>query len=245
MILIPAGEIRDPTLARFDAEVPEWAAGYVDPARRLGAIRVALSAQYPYGTLESVLAHEATHQMLNDAVGDRIPLWFNEGVATMQGRRWSFDDYRIVTTTLLTSDLAQLSALDSMFHASEPEAEVAYAASFSFVSWSARAYGPAFLRDVLHATRDRRFEQAWRQRAGVPLEESERLWRRASTFHYRWIPILTASSTLWLLITLLFVVAGVRKRARAREIERRWAEEERREAELPPDPEPPDLEPPA
>jgi hypothetical protein len=227
MILIPPGEIRDPALAQFDAEVPEWAAGYVDPERRIGAIRVGLAAQYPYGTLESVLAHEATHQLLSDAVGGRIPLWFNEGVATMQGRRWSFDDYRIVTTTLLTRDLPPLTTLDSMFHGAESDAEMAYAASFSFVSWSARRHGPAFLRDVLRATRDRRFEQAWRQRAGMPLEESERLWRRSSTFRYRWIPILTASSTLWLGVVVLFFMAGWRKRARVREIQRRWEEEEK------------------
>lgn len=226
MILIPPGEIRDPALARFDAEVPEWAAGYVDTERRLGAIRVARAAQYPYGTLESVLAHEVTHQMLSDAVGRRIPLWFNEGVATLQGRRWSFDDYRIVTTRLLTSDLPRLGDLDSMFHASEAEAEIAYAASFSFVTWSVRRHGATFLRDVLRDTRDRRFEQAWRQRAGVALDESERMWRRASTFRYRWIPILTASSTLWLGIVALFVLAGIRKRARVRELQRRWAEDE-------------------
>jgi hypothetical protein len=54
-------------------------------------------------------------------------------------------------------------------------------------------------------------------------------WRRASLIRYRWIPVLTASSTLWVLITLLSLVVGARRQAAMRRTRERWAREEREE----------------
>src|SRR5438477_6682911 len=145
IVLVPALGLRDSALARMDEAAPEWAAGYMIPARRIGAIRIARAAQYPYGTLESVLAHEATHLLLYDAAPGGLPLWFDEGVATWEGRRWSPEDAWIYARGLLTSDLPRLADLDTLFHATASEAEMAYAASFAFVSWNAHRHGPALL----------------------------------------------------------------------------------------------------
>jgi hypothetical protein len=232
MILIPPGALRDSELIRLDDAAPPWAAGFMIPERRIGAIRIADAAHYPYGTLEAVLAHEATHQLLHDAVGDRIPLWFNEGVATLQGRRWSLEDMMITTGSILTSDLPRLDSLDTFFHSSAGEAEEAYAASFGFVSWSAHRYGSNFLRDVLRGTRERDFTRAWLGASGSTLEHSERAWRRECLIRYRWFPIITASSTFWLAITLLGLLVGVQKRARARRLREKWAREEPEQWEL-------------
>jgi hypothetical protein len=58
-------------------------------------------------------------------------------------------------------------------------------------------------------------------------EEWERRWRRSVTMRYRWIPALTSGGSLWLLISLLFVIAFLRKRRRSRAVLARWEEEER------------------
>jgi len=64
------------------------------------------------------------------------------------------------------------------------------------------------------------------------LPEAEAQWRRASLIRYRWLPVLTASSTLWILITLLSIVVGGYRRAQQRRLRERWEREEREEREL-------------
>jgi hypothetical protein len=227
IVLIPPEGLRDSTLARIDAAAPPWAAGYMIPAQRLGAIRIAQASQYPYGTLESVLAHEATHMLLHDAVGRRLPLWFEEGVATWQGRQWSAQDSWVYTRSLLTSDVPALADLDSSFHASAGEADLAYAASFAFVSWSVRQHGPDVVRRILQEMKTRSFRSAWEVVTHQPLAQAEAGWRRDSLIRYRWFPLLATSSTLWLVITLIGLLAGIRKRAQVRAIRKRWDAEER------------------
>jgi hypothetical protein len=226
MVLIPPSGTGDSLMDDLDASVPPWAAGYMIPSRRLGAIRVSLASRYPYGTLESVLAHETTHLLLHDAAGERLPAWFQEGVATWIGRRWSLEDAMVYSSALLTTSLPHLSELDSLFQASAGEARLAYATSFSFVSWSIARYGPALPREVLREARSRPIADAWRAVTGERLAESERAWRRSSLIRYRWVPALLASSTLWLAITALALVAGLRRRAQAKRLRETWAREE-------------------
>jgi hypothetical protein len=225
IVLVPRGGLDELDLVGMDQAAPPWAAGYMIPGHRIGAIRMDQAAHYPYGTLESVLAHETVHLLLHDALGGRTPLWFEEGVATWQGRRWSAQDMWIYTRSLLTSDLPALADLDSAFRASPAEADLAYAASFAFISWNVRRHGEEWVRRVLRETRSRPFAAAWEAVTEAPLEQAEAAWRKESLIRYRWVPVLTASSTLWLGITLLAVWAGIRKRARAREARERWAAE--------------------
>jgi hypothetical protein len=226
MVLIPARGIQDDEVARLDAEAPPWAAGYYVPSRRVGAIRISQAARYPYGTIESVFGHETTHALLHDVFGGRLPRWFEEGVATLEGRRWSLEDALIYTRSLLTSDLPALDSLDREFRSEAGNPELAYAASFSFVSWSVRREGPDFLRRLLRELRAGTLPGAWENAAGESLAEAERAWRRETLIRYRWIPVITASSTLWIGITFLAVAAILRRRARARAIRDRWRAEE-------------------
>jgi hypothetical protein len=224
IVLVPALGLSDSTLARMDQSAPEWAAGYMIAQQRIGAIRIARAAQYPYGTLESVLAHEATHLLLYDAAPGRLPLWFEEGVATWEGRRWTAEDMWVYARGLLTSDLPHLADLDSLFHATAAEAELAYAGSFAFISWNVHRHGPDLLSRVIAGARTHPFAQAWLAATGEPLDHAEAAWRRDSLIRYRWLPLLTASSTIWGLLALLAAWAGVVRRARARAARERWRE---------------------
>ncbi len=226
MVLIPVGPIEDPDLRRIDASVPWWAAGYTIPSLRLCVIRMSMAGRYPYGSIEAVLAHEVTHLMLHDS-GARIPLWFEEGIATAEGRRFEFRDMLAFSGSLLTADLPRLAELDSSFHASAAEAQLAYAGSHAFVARTIRDHGPAVVRNILRVSREMPFEVAWEQVTGTSLGRAESAWRRTSLIRYRWIPLLTASSTLWIAIMLLSIVVGARKRAVAQRTRERWAREER------------------
>ena len=165
--------------------------------------------------------------LLQDAVPAGLPLWFEEGVATREGRRWSMEDVLAYSAALLTSDLPRLEELDADFHAlDEGRVRRAYAASFAFVGWASRGH-ESLLRDVVREARRRSFADAWRAANGRSLADSEIRWRREALLRYRWVPILTASSTLWLGISLLAMIAGIRRRARAKAARARWEQEER------------------
>src|SRR6185295_7029468 len=107
----------DPFLRDLDGLAPPWAAGFMIPARRLGAIRIAASDRYPFSDLASVLAHEATHMLLFDAAGNEPPRWFGEGVATAIERSWGMRDVLVHSSSVLTGRLPPLAELDAAFDA--------------------------------------------------------------------------------------------------------------------------------
>jgi peptidase MA superfamily protein len=224
--LIPPGAETDPALRALDAEAPSWAAGFILPASRAGAIRVAQADRYPYSDLSSVLAHEATHMILYDATGPGLPRWFGEGVATGIERSWGMRDVLVYSSSILTGRLPPLAELDAAFDASDDRARAAYAASFDFLLWTVKTYGQGVVRDIVRETRGRPFPEAWQAATGVPLESSEAAWRRGSLLLYRWVPALTGTTALWTGITLLALLAGARRRARTRRILEAWQAED-------------------
>lgn len=219
VVLVPAGARWTPseppldsTLNRLDAEVPPWAAGYTMPARRLIVIRLAESARYPYGTVESVFAHELAHLALHDALGERIPRWLDEGLATWQGRRWSVVDAFALSASMMLRPLPRLGSADSLFLGDEAGARMAYAQAFTFTAWSVRRHGEAFPARLVRALAEAPLERAWELAAGEPLRASEDAWRRSAQVRFRWLPWLGTSGVLWGLVSLLTGLAGARRR---------------------------------
>ena len=225
----------------LDALAPAWAAGFLLPSRRIGAIRLAEADRYPHADLGSVLAHEATHMVLYDAAGDNLPRWFGEGVATGIERSWGMRDVLVFSSSLLTGRLPPLAELDAAFDASDDRARAAYAASFDFMLWSVKRYGKGVVREIVREAASRPFPEAWQAATGVTIERSEAEWRRGSLLLYRWIPALTGTTALWSGITLLALYAGARRRARSRAILERWEAEDRPRV-IPDDAEPDDDE---
>jgi len=231
IVLIPPGRSDDPEIAALDASALPWAAGFVQPRRRVGGIRVARADRYPYSDVASVLLHEAVHMLLFDAAGGGLPRWFEEGVATGFERDWGLRDIVVQSSSLLTGRMPALADLDAAFDASDTRARAAYAASFDFMSWTVRQHGEGVVRDIVRAARRQPFADAWAEATGTSLARSEAEWRRGSLLLYRWIPALTGSTVLWGGITMLALAAGARRRARSRAIRARFETEERWEAE--------------
>jgi hypothetical protein len=218
-----------PDLHELDALAPAWAAGFLLPARRIGAIRLSEADRYPHADLASVLAHEATHMLLFDAAGGNLPRWFGEGVATGIERSWGMRDVLVYSSSLLTGRLPPLAELDAAFDTSDDRARAAYAASFDFMLWTVRQYGSGVVRDIVRRAATRPFPEAWHAATGVALDRSEADWRRGSLLLYRWVPALTGTTALWTGITLLALLAAARRRARSRAILERWEDEDGRE----------------
>ncbi len=225
ILLLPRDPVGDSVIRGLDASAPGWAAGYLIPSRRIGAIRIGLADRYPYSDLASVFAHEATHMLLHDAAGGRLPRWFGEGVATGIERSWGLRDVLVYSSSLLTGALPRLADLDEAFGASGSSARTAYAASFDFLLYTVRRHGRDVVRDIVNEARTRPFEEAWEAATGTSLARAEADWRRGSLVLYRWVPAITGTTSLWIAITLLTFLALARRRARSRAILERWERE--------------------
>jgi hypothetical protein len=222
--LIPPAPVMNDALRRLDASAPPWAAGFLLPGRRVGGIRLARAQGYPHDDTASVLVHEATHMLLYDAAGSGLPRWFGEGVSTWEGRRWGLRDLFVYSSGLLTHRLPPLAELDRWFGDAPSRTRVAYAASFDFINWSARRYGDDVVARILDE--EGPFLAAWEAATGETLSTAEARWRRGSLLRYRWLPALLGTTALWMAITVLALLAGVRRRARSRAIQARWDAEE-------------------
>lgn len=228
IVVLPADARSDADLARLDGLAPPWAAGFALPGARLVVLRKELSGRYPFSSLEEVLTHELAHVVLHDALPDTDwPRWFDEAVATRAGRAWEWRDRFALNGVLLSGALPSLEELSRAFGRSGEEAGRAYAASFDFLEWARGEYGPELVARLLRAREGRSFEQAWGKVTGQSLAESEAAWRGGAATLRRLFLAASSSSVTWGSLTALFLLAVWRRRARTREIEARWAAEEK------------------
>ncbi|REJ84133.1 MAG: hypothetical protein DWQ36_17040 [Acidobacteria bacterium] len=235
--------IPEQVVRRLDVRAPPWAAGYMLPSERIGVIRLDNVHRYPFDGAPTVLAHEVSHQLLHDRVGDRVPRWFDEAVATYEGRRRGLRDVAVLLSSTLFADVPPLRGLDYEFSRSEVRARRAYAASLEFLDWAIRRDRRAFPEASADDTLVRRllavmvgdpevdFETAWRRATGEPLLVTEQEWRQGRWRLDRWVPVLFMNPTLsWAGLALLAVLAGLMRRRRSLEQRRRWQQEEDEES---------------
>jgi len=206
---------------------PGWVAGFAQG--QLG--RVVLFPErvprYPNGSLQEVFRHELMHVYIaRAAAGQAVPRWFNEGLSTVGATRWSFDDRSRLTWALLLRGRRELDEVDRMFR-DGATAPGAYAISAAFVRDLLDRYGTESAAYLLaEVRRGASFETAFRSATGTTLARAQdRFWSSHSLF-YRWIPVVSSSVTLWVIITVLFLIAAGRRRQRDARLREVWDAEE-------------------
>lgn len=207
---------------------PSWVSGYTDGVSNAVVLLPERTPSYPDGGLEEVLAHEVAHVLIYRASsGRRIPRWFNEGVAMLAGRSWRLRDQTQLALGLLSGDKVPLYRLDDLFEGDRWQVERAYALSGALVQDLLDRYGTglpsALFSRVAHGLP---FEEALRRTTGATLiDVGEAFWAKQGVLK-RWIPILTSTAVLWFGITVLVIVAALkRRRDRVAETKRMAAEE--------------------
>lgn len=225
-----------PESSPFARAVPAWVSGYTDGATSdVGSVVVLLAERtpsYPDGGLEEVLAHEVAHVLIHRASGGRhVPRWFDEGLAMLAARSWRLRDETELALGVLSGPRVPLWRLDDLFQGDRRDVEHGYALSGTLVRDLLDRYGPAVPRIVLaRIAHGDPFEEAMRGATGATLLDiGEAFYERQASLK-RWIPILTSTAALWFAISLLAIVAGIRKRRRRVELE-----EEAVVAEQPPE----------
>lgn len=192
-----------PEDAEIAHQTPSWVSGYALPSGRI-VLFPDRQVSYPHGSLEGLLLHELTHVFVMRVTGSRTaPRWFHEGIAmvasgerNLQDRAWGF--WMGLTATPTT-----LEDINRLFGEEPPSVQKAYLLSEALVRYLMTAFGPDIPRRILAERGDGvPFEEAIPIVAGRSILEFEHDFWAQQTAWWRWIPVMTSSTIVWVVIML-------------------------------------------
>jgi len=212
----------DRDFEQFHPSVGEsWVLGFAVPMKRKIVVRSPSLAKTSREQFIKTLKHEVSHLVLHHAVGKNyklLPRWFDEGMAMLNAGQWEWLDSWALFRMVIFSEPIPFSALHDAFPTGATGARLAYAQSYNFC---------LFLQTTL---KRRRFEALIAgMREGVPLEAQltrlfgvpfariQKAWYEKVRDKYGVYPFLTSAGIFWFLVTLLMLIAYIRKRRAAKE----------------------------
>jgi len=134
----------------------DWVGGHAHPD--LGVILV--SATNPRTAaieLEKTIPHELSHMLLYEATGANygaIPIWFDEGLATLFEEAANGDYETILEEAVITNSTIPFAELCQSFPTESSKALIAYAQSSSFIRYIQAEYGNFAILQMIRALAD-------------------------------------------------------------------------------------------
>lgn len=222
------------------SRAPSWVAGYALPSLDTIVVFPTRTPSYPDDSLSTLLAHELAHLLVFRASGGaRLPRWFDEGVATVAAREWGLEDGARFAAAVIGPGPSSLAEVERGFALDPGRVARSYAVSAALVRYLLRLGGPQAVSVLLGRVRSgESFEAAFLRTTGRPLARFETDFFGDEVLWRTWVPFLSSTAALWMLITGLALVAIWRRRQRDAEIRAHWAEEEAMPEPLPPESDP-------
>jgi hypothetical protein len=209
--------------------VPSWSAGVAYPGLNLIILKSPGAIKGGHIDLEKVLKHELTHIAVGRAFEGReeVPRWLDEGLAMYESREWDFSRVSAITRAVLTDSLIPLSQITDRFPPGADRAELAYVQSFYLVSFLVSTYGKvSFHRFIREYGSGTGLEKVLEKVYSLRWDEFEERWKDYLKVRFSWIPLITSATTLWFLVTIVFIIAYVRKRKAKQRIFEQWEKED-------------------
>ncbi len=215
-------------LAPRSGSYPSYAAGVAYSARDLILLTEQPVTPNSEHDVRTVLRHELAHLALADAApGGDIPLWFNEGLAVVLSGEDRWGRLRALWAATVTGDLLPFPSLERSFPQDTLAVPLAYAQSADFVRYLSRRQDAGRFRLLLkRIARGEPFERAVANSYGEALPTLFVLWQDDAERRYTLLPMLLSGGMLWGLLSLLLVVAWLKKRRRQARTLARWAAQE-------------------
>ncbi len=234
-VLLARNNAQMRALAPRGARVPIWAAGMAF----LRSDLILLKLEGPgsdAARIEQVLVHEQAHLALAHAVKFReVPRWFSEGFAMFQAGESTFSRIKTLAGGVLADRLFSLDALTERFPDQVSEVNLAYAQSIDFISYLLSEHGPHPFHRLIQLLADQwSFLAALEEAYDRPLKDIEDQWQQDLRLRFTWIPLITGTATLWFLVSIIFLMAYLRKRRLRQEGLLRLDQEEAGEYPPPP-----------
>jgi len=131
---------------RSVTDSPDWSGALYD-----GKIRLPIGGAVEMNdTLRSILFHEYTHVVVQELTSGNCPIWLNEGLAEMEGRREVSPPLTELANGVKQGTLLPLSAMERSFGSLQARgAALAYQQSYSMVKYLVSMYGWHKVKDIL------------------------------------------------------------------------------------------------
>jgi hypothetical protein len=207
---------------------PRYASGVAYGPLHLAILALQAPGTWEASDLTELIRHELTHLALHDAVlAHHTPRWFDEGLAIHESDELPWKRRETLWYAALARTLPPLSEIDEGFPIQNNEVNIAYAESADVVRFLMRDADRSRFGTLIEKLRqgtsfDRSIEDAY----GEPLRHIEYEWREDLTHRVSVVPLLTGGGALWGLMSVLVVVAWVKRRKAAKEKLAQWAKEE-------------------
>lgn len=205
-----------PTFADFaqaqPGAPPSWAAGTAYARRGEVYLRTRMP-RTGADPIDKVFVHELVHVLLGERFGDQpIPRWLNEGAAQLFAGELSTADHATLVQAAIGGGLLPLSSITDRWPQSPAKARLAYAQSVDFVAFLADQREDALSIVIDALARAEPLDTALERGTGRDLSALEESWRGRMTFWHAVIPVLGGSGVTWGIGSIIFMIAGWRRR---------------------------------
>lgn len=191
----------------------DWVGAHAHP--ELGVLLVtAVNSRTAAADLRQSIPHEMTHFLLYESLGEvayaNLPVWLNEGLATMMEANPNPNYGVVLETAVANQQTIPFADLCRRFPIPEDQAVLAYAQSDSLTRFIRERYGNDALQTMLAAYADGVDCSTGVERAtGLSLVELEKIWLAAQQPRSPLAQFLQ-QNTLWLLLLMGgFLMSGL------------------------------------
>lgn len=225
--------------------MPEWSLAAALPPDAI-VVNISKSTPSTANDIHLSMVHEMVHLALAQVEasrGERLPLWFHEGAATLlSGRQPLMPSRSIFRTAATHGNLIPLDQIAESFPQEQQAADLAYLQSEDFIAWVSKN-SPEGLAGIMDRFKsDVAFEDAFVIASGMTIADAEAKWAASLRKRLPWLRSLLASLTFWGVMAVSTILVYLVVRARSQRQKRIWEEEERvfsvLDLEEPPDDEP-------
>ena len=150
-------------------------------------------------------------------------------------KQWMLSGQRTIEEVTLRNDFIPLIMLTAAFPSDEDAARIAYAQSFSLVSFMLKTYGrPVFHKFIKNLREGMDTNAALFYSTGRNLTQLEREWQAYLKRRHTWFAYLINNIGLfWFVLSVGFVLIYLVKRYKMKRIQKRWEEEEELDIDWP------------
>lgn len=204
----------DQDFQNIESGAPEWADATARPEENTVFLKPLKSINAD--NLAVVFRHELAHILIYHRLqSHRAPRWFEEGMAVLCSGEFEYQRFVLLAQIGLSGNFTPLEQLDDGFPYNSDEARAAYLESESFVSFLMDRLGPEnFPKFLDKLAGGEEFYDALREVSGTGFQNLEKDWEHQVRHRYGMIAVLGGSTSLWFLITLLFLTAYLTRRRR-------------------------------